>query len=102
MYYKTPTELLAMPLGSLQEKTIRLGGLVEVGSYRREELRHIFRISDGKNSINAIYTGVPPALFAEGQGVIADGYYRGSVFQAVRILAKHDENYKPPKISNIQ
>ena len=39
-----------------------------------------------------------PNLFAEGKGVIAEGMLQDkNYFVAKRILAKHDENYMPPK-----
>ena len=38
-------------------------------------------------------------MFAEGKGVVAEGYLKDrSYFNAVKILAKHDENYMPPEV----
>ena len=45
------------------------------------------------------YTGVLPDLFEEGQGVVAEGYYRDGRFEAEEILAKHDENYMPREVA---
>ena len=40
-----------------------------------------------------------PNLFAEGKGVVAEGYLKDkSFFLATKILAKHDENYMPPEV----
>ncbi|HRJ12833.1 MAG TPA: cytochrome c maturation protein CcmE, partial [Alphaproteobacteria bacterium] len=54
-----------------------------------------------KKEISAEYRGVLPDLFREGQGVIADGALNADgIFIATRVLAKHDENYKPPEMSS--
>ena len=58
-----------------------------------------FIITDFKNEINVIYSGAVPNLFAEGKGVVAEGYLRDkNFFLATKILAKHDENYMPPEV----
>ena len=54
---------------------------------------------NNKNEINVSYSGSVPNLFAEGKGVVAEGYLKDkNYFNAVKILAKHDENYMPPEI----
>ena len=61
-----------------------------------------FVITDFKNEINVIYSGVVPNLFTEGKGVVAEGYLKDkSFFLATKILAKHDENYMPPEVKAI-
>ena len=58
-----------------------------------------FIVTDFKNEINVTYSGVVPNLFAEGKGVVAEGYLKDrNFFLASKILAKHDENYMPPEI----
>jgi len=58
-----------------------------------------FIVTDFKNEINVIYSGVIPNLFAEGKGVVAEGFLKDrNLFLATKILAKHDENYMPPEI----
>jgi cytochrome c-type biogenesis protein CcmE len=58
-----------------------------------------FIVTDFKNEINVSYSGSVPNLFAEGKGVVAEGYLKDrSYFNAVKILAKHDENYMPPEV----
>jgi len=45
------------------------------------------------------FDGDPPSLFAENEGVVAEGVWRGGeVFVAERVLAKHDENYMPREV----
>ncbi len=58
-----------------------------------------FIVTDFKNEINVIYSGVIPNLFAEEKGVVAEGYLKDKeYFLATKILAKHDENYMPPEV----
>ena len=57
-----------------------------------------FIVTDFKNEIIVTYRGTVPNLFAEGKGVVAEGKLQDKkYFVAKRILAKHDENYMPPK-----
>ena len=66
-------------------------------SVQAEELNFI--ITDFKNEIIVTYSGVVPNLFAEGKGVVAEGYLKDkNFFLATKILAKHDENYMPPEV----
>ena len=58
-----------------------------------------FIVTDFKNEINVVYSGVVPNLFAEEKGVVAEGYLKDkNFFLATKILAKHDENYMPPEV----
>ena len=64
-----------------------------------EEKEVKFVVTDFKNEINVIYSGLIPNLFAEGKGVVAEGFLKDkSLFLATKILAKHDENYMPPEV----
>ena len=38
-------------------------------------------------------------MFREGQGIVAEGNFRGGKFCATDVLAKHDENYMPKEIA---
>ncbi len=100
VFFYTPTQLLAGEAPA--ERSLRIGGMVEAGSIEREpgtlEIR--FRITDEAKSIPVTYTGVVPDLFREGKGAVAQGEMRDGVFVASEILAKHDENYMPPKLKN--
>ncbi|HEY0301425.1 MAG TPA: cytochrome c maturation protein CcmE, partial [Rhizomicrobium sp.] len=52
-----------------------------------------------RRSVPVSYRGVLPALFAEGQGVVALGALdSGGTFTASEVLAKHDERYMPPEV----
>ena len=97
MYFRSPTDVAAKQVG--EGVAFRLGGLVEKGSLQHgagAEVR--FRVTDGKSSVLADYNGVLPALFREGQGVVATGAMNGNTFIASEVLAKHDEKYMPPEV----
>ncbi len=98
VFFVAPTELLAEP-PSPQEK-LRLGGMVEEGSLETSGDGQVnFRVTDYGETVAVRYMGVVPDLFREGQGVVAEGWYREGVFEAERILAKHDENYMPREVA---
>lgn len=82
------------------QELIRLGGLVEAGSVAQEGMALSFTVTDLKETLPVQYTGLPPALFREGQGVVAEGYVEAGSFRAVKLLAKHDENYMPPEVAS--
>ena len=99
LYYVTPTE--AIENIEDDQSKFRIGGLVEVGSFKRSEgsLQSRFILTDGFESIEVNYTGILPDLFREGQGIIVTGRFdKMKVFIASEVLAKHDENYMPPDI----
>ena len=97
VYFQSPTEI--QTISEINEKKIRIGGMVKVGSISMEVKEIKFIITDFKNEINVIYSGVVPNLFTEGKGVVAEGYLKDkNFFLATKILAKHDENYMPPEV----
>ena len=58
------------------------------------------RKSNFKNELLVNFNGSVPNLFEEGKGVVAEGFLKDKSFlNAVKILAKHDENYMPPEVS---
>jgi cytochrome c-type biogenesis protein CcmE len=99
VFFFSPSEVLEKAIGP--DQRLRIGGLVAVGSLVRGEGATItFDVTDNAETIPATFTGVLPDLFREGQGVIAEGYLRGGVFEADEILAKHDENYMPKEVAD--
>ena len=101
VYFFSPTEIYNKTNISFDKK-IRIGGLVKENSLKKDELSINFIITDLKNEIIVNYTGSVPNLFSEGKGVIAEGRLRDKkYFIAEKILAKHDENYMPPEVSDI-
>jgi len=64
-----------------------------------ESLKVNFVLTDYHQHMTVQYDGVLPALFREGQGIVAQGSLtQQGVFVATQVLAKHDENYKPPGV----
>ncbi len=101
VYFLSPTEIHNKSDISLQKK-IRVGGLVKKGSITRKDKTTNFIITDLKNEVVVSYIGLVPNLFAEGKGVVAEGKLNDKkYFIAEKILAKHDENYMPPEVSEI-
>ena len=99
VYFFSPTEIYNKSNISFNEK-IRIGGLVKENSLVKNQKSIKFIITDLKNEIIVSYNGQVPNLFSEGKGVIAEGKLRDKkYFVANRILAKHDENYMPPEVS---
>ena len=97
VYFKSPTEV--KNLSEIDKKKIRIGGMVKKESILVKENDLKFIVTDLKNEINVIYSGVIPNLFEEGKGVVAEGFLKDkSLFLATKILAKHDENYMPPEV----
>jgi len=97
VYFQSPTEIKS--LIKLDKKKIRVGGMVKEQSVFINSNEVNFIITDFKNEINVIYAGAVPNLFAEGKGVVAEGYLKDrNYFSATKILAKHDENYMPPEV----
>ena len=98
VYFISPTEIKNLPEID-NSKRIRVGGMVKKETIQLNQNKISFVITDFKNDINVTYSGAVPNLFAEGKGVVAEGYLNDrSFFDAKKILAKHDENYMPPEV----
>ncbi|MBB1201426.1 cytochrome c maturation protein CcmE [Enterobacteriaceae bacterium 89] len=81
---------------------LRVGGYVLPGSVKRDgsSLRVTFTLYDARGKVNVSYDGILPDLFREGQGVVVQGVLNTPQhILAKQVLAKHDENYTPPEIS---
>jgi len=97
IYFKSPSEIKI--LVEIDKKKIRVGGMVKDQSITINTNEVNFIITDFKNEINVTYSGAVPNLFAEGKGVVAEGFLKDrNYFLATKILAKHDENYMPPEV----
>jgi len=97
VYFQSPSEIKT--LSELSEKKIRIGGMVKKNSILITVNEIKFIITDFKNEINVSYTGAVPNLFEEEKGVVAEGFLKDrNFFSAIKILAKHDENYMPPEV----
>ena len=99
VYFFSPTEIYESVNISYSKK-IRVGGLVKENSINKKNEVINFIITDLKNEIIVSYKGLVPNLFSEGKGVVAEGKLKDKkYFIAEKILAKHDENYMPPEVS---
>ena len=98
VYFISPTEIKSLTELNTNKK-VRVGGMVKEGSIQTSTEQINFIITDFKNEINVSFDGAIPNLFAEGKGVVAEGFLRDHNFlNAKKILAKHDENYMPPEV----
>lgn len=101
-YFYTPQD--AKVKGVEPGKAIRLGGMVVVGSLKKEAdgVTMAFDVTDGKAVVPARFTGIAPDLFREGSGVVAEGAFdRNGTFVATNLLAKHDERYMPRELEGM-
>ena len=97
IYFQSPTEI--KNLSEIDNKKIRIGGMVKDHSILINPDKITFVITDFKNEINVSYSGAVPNLFEEGKGVVAEGFLKDRSFLiADKILAKHDANYMPPEV----
>jgi cytochrome c-type biogenesis protein CcmE len=100
-YFVTPSDIAAGR--TTPDKAMRLGGMVEKGSLKRDPdgLTIRFTVSDTNAETPVVYRGITPDLFREGSGVVAEGRLDpNGLFVADNILAKHDERDMPPQIEN--
>ena len=98
VYFKSPTEIKV--LSEVTKKKIRVGGMVKKNSININQSEVNFVITDFKNELIVNYKGSIPNLFEEEKGVVAEGFLQDrNYFKAVKILAKHDENYMPTEVA---
>ncbi|RVT94162.1 cytochrome c maturation protein CcmE [Sphingomonas crocodyli] len=99
-YFYTPTDAKRDHVET--GRAVRLGGMVQGGSIKREAdgVTIRFIVTDNVETIPVTFKGIVPDLFKENSGVVAEGKFQpdGS-FVADNILAKHDERYMPPQVA---
>ena len=97
VFFLSPTDI--KNLEEIDTKKIRVGGMVKNKSIVINSEKINFIVTDFKNEINVSYSGSIPNLFSENKGVVAEGFLQDKNYlRAVKILAKHDENYMPPEV----
>ena len=98
VFFYTPTELIEQKI--FYGDKIRIGGYVKDSSLKKISLnQYSFKITDNKNDLLVFYEGILPDLFREGQGTVIEGMIENqSTVTALRVYAKHDENYMPASI----
>ena len=93
-YFIEPTDLKKMT--DVENKYLRVGGLVKVNSLKFTDGKWIFKVVDqNKNSIDVEFSKTLPSLVEENKGIIVEGKFINDIFIAEIVLAKHDENYMP-------
>lgn len=101
-YFYVPADMAADPPEPGQ--AVRLGGMVENGSIktRADGVTIDFIVGDGEARIPVVFSGIQPDLFVEGSGVVAEGSLGADgTFVATNLLAKHDENYMPRELEDM-
>jgi len=98
LYFYSPSDVQTKHIAS--GVAFRIGGLVEKNSVHHASGAAVdFIVTDGRARVPVEFSGVLPALFREGQGVVAMGRLNDArVFDASEVLAKHDERYMPPEV----
>ena len=96
VYYRTPGEVAAAEVKV--GEVIRLGGLVKADSLTNDGEVTIFVLTDFADEVKVETKAALPSLFKENNGAVVEGALsEGGAFVATRVLAKHDENYRPPE-----
>lgn len=101
--FRTPGEIAAEPVQP--GEAIRLGGMVADGSIERQAdgITVEFIVEGDGAQVPVRFAGITPDLFQENSGVVAEGAFDANgTFIATNILAKHDENYMPPPMENME
>jgi len=98
VFFLSPTQIAEKQPSEGQQ--IRLGGLVETGTVKKDGATVAFSVTDLNKVVLVTYRGLLPDLFREGQGVVVQGAFDGDgKFVASEVLAKHDETYMPPEVA---
>ncbi len=96
-FFRSPTEVAQTP--PPPNELFRIGGLIVEGSIESDAGETVrFEVTDGGATIPVVYTGILPDLFGDGQGMVGQGRYVNGTFEAIEILARHDEAYMPKEV----
>ena len=101
-YFYVPSQIVKDPPPAGQ--AVRLGGMVEANSIstQADGVTIDFVVSDGEARVPVRYSGIVPDLFVEDSGVVAEGRLQANgTFVADNLLAKHDENYVPRELQDM-
>lgn len=101
-YFYVPSDMASTP--PAPDQAVRLGGMVQAGSLKTmpDGVTVLFLVGDGKATVPVRYSGILPDLFVEGSGVVAEGKLAADgTFVAANLLAKHDENYVPRELKDM-
>lgn len=104
VYFWNPKELVQKGDAAIGA-TVRLGGVVQTDTmnWDAESLDLKFKVGIQPDSTADVYSVVvhaksaPPQMFREGIGVVVEGIFNGTTFNADRVLVKHSNEYRAPK-----
>lgn len=88
--YVTPSSL-----DQSEGQVVYLGGEVVKNSVSYHDGIHQFRVADDHNEIQVVFSGTLPAMFKAERDAVMIGQYKDNIFTASKVLAKHDEYYRP-------
>jgi len=101
VYFRTVSEAV-QDRSSQGTDRFRLAGAVVPGSIEERAHSVRFELTDGKKTVTVVHRGERPALFKNNAPVLCEGHWaavRASApFDSDRILIKHGNEYKPPKV----
>ena len=99
VYFYSPTDIVSQRIP--EGRRMRIGGLVEEGSVKKDGKMVAFKVTDITNALPVVYAGILPDLFREGQGVVVEGRMeKDGQVHASEVLAKHDEKYMPKEVAD--
>ena len=102
-YFYLPEQMQADPPQVGQ--AVRLGGMVAPGTVKMQAdgITVTFTVTGREDSAVPVrFAGILPDLFQEGSGVVAEGRLAADgTFEADKLLAKHDENYVPRELQDM-
>jgi cytochrome c-type biogenesis protein CcmE len=98
VYFRTVSE--AVQQRSTQgDARFRMAGKVVPGTVKETASGVRFEVTDGKATAQVLHHGDPPELFKAGAPIVCEGHWgRATVFDSDRILIRHGNDYKPPKV----
>ncbi len=105
VYFRTVSEAVKDRKSQGTDR-FRLAGAVVPGSIQERAHSVRFKVTDGKKTVTVVHRGDEPALFKGGAPVLCEGKWSavsvGAPFDSDRILIKHGNEYKPPKVDTKQ
>lgn len=99
VFFLTPTELEART-PDIYGRAIRLGGQVKPASveWNPDTSELHFVIMEEGVEVRVKSSSAPPAMFADGLGVVVEGVYgEDRVFRSTNLMVKHSNEYAPPR-----
>jgi cytochrome c-type biogenesis protein CcmE len=102
VYFRTVSEAVKQRADQGDDR-FRIAGEVVPGSIVETSHGVRFRVTDGKATATVVHTGDPPELFKPGAPVVCEGHWgSGAAFDSDRIMIRHGNEYRPPKVDSRQ